>query len=107
MEGAPVSRLMLQFHAKAIASEGQTTPDDSHEAAKVFRTQVLQTIVEKTAYKITMQAERVFKIAPSKVKEKRVQNDTQRHGSSSTKWNRKIRPLQERHNCQIYGNRCA
>ncbi|ETN08385.1 hypothetical protein PPTG_23010 [Phytophthora nicotianae INRA-310] len=44
----------------------------------------------------------VFKIAPSKVKEKRVQNDKQRHGSSSTKWNRKIRPLQERHNCQIY-----
>ncbi|KAG6943102.1 hypothetical protein JG687_00018659, partial [Phytophthora cactorum] len=49
----------------------------------------------------------VFKIAPSKIKEKRVENNTLRHGFSPTMWDREIRPLQERHDCQIYGNQCA
>ncbi|KAG6941630.1 hypothetical protein JG688_00018568 [Phytophthora aleatoria] len=49
----------------------------------------------------------VFKIAPSKIKEKRVENYTLCHGFSPTMWDREIRPLQERHDCQIYSNQRA
>lgn len=49
----------------------------------------------------------VFKCQPSKIKEKREENHTLRHGFSPTMWTREINPLQERYNCQIYGNQCA